>query len=261
MIRLIALKELRGLLHAPSTWIILGVLQFFLAMAFMFRLEAYLELQPQFALIANAPGATAKVVPSFFIDPFAAQGDVFSKILTFCTLIIIITSLFAMRLISEERRNQTLALLLSSPVSMRQIVLGKFFGLTAFLWGTVLWTTAMLYTLRMGTPIDTGLLFTNCVGMLLLSASFAALALYISSLTAQPMVAAIGALTVLLGLYRIETDMSGVNPLWRVIAPTAHFRSFNGGLLDSADIVYYLLFCGFFLSLTIRRLRQFRLHD
>lgn len=247
MIRLIALKELRSLLHAPSTWIILGVLQFILAWSYLMRMEAFVQLQDKFSLLANAPGATSLIVPGFFNSELTG-------------LLLLLTPVFTMRLFAEERRNQTLALLLSAPVSARDIVLGKFFGLTAFLWLIVLWCSAMLLTLRLGTQMDTGLLFTNCVGMLLLSASFAALGLYISSLTSQPIAAAIGALIVLAGLWLVEAGAGDANRLLHTIPPTAHFHSFNNGLLDSADLIYFLVFCGFFLGLTIRRLRHARLH-
>lgn len=248
MIRLIAWKELRGLLHAPSTWIILGVLQFILAWSYLMRMEAFIQLQDKLTLLANAPGATSAVVPGFFNAELTG-------------LLLVLTPAFTMRLFAEERRNQTLALLLSAPVSARDIVLGKFFGLTAFLWLIVLWCSAMLFTLRMGTHMDSGLLLANCIGMLLLSASFAALGLYISSLTAQPIVAAIGALVALAGLWLVEAGASDANRLLHTLPPTAHFHSFNSGLLDSADFVYFLAFCTFFLLLTIRRLRHARLHD
>ena len=62
MMRLIALRELRRLFAAPSTWFILGALQFILAWTFLLRLDAFLQLQSQLTLIANAPGASQLIV-------------------------------------------------------------------------------------------------------------------------------------------------------------------------------------------------------
>jgi ABC-2 type transport system permease protein len=172
MIRILALRELRSLLSMPSTWFVLAVLQFIFAWFFLARLDAYLELQPQFAQIANAPGVTASVAAPLFN--------------VIALLLMMLIPMFTMRLIAEERRNQTLSLLLSSPLSSAQIVLGKFFGLMLFLVVLIASAPLMLYTLQLGTPLDHGLLWSNVVGLLLLAACYAALGLYISALTGQP---------------------------------------------------------------------------
>ena len=242
MIRLIALRELRSLFHAPSTWFILGALQFILAYSYLARLDAYLQLQPQLALIASAPGATQWIAPGL-------AGTVALVMMT-------LTPVFTMRLLAEERRNKTLALLMAAPVSARQIVLGKFSGLLLFLSLVIFASTAMALTLALGTPMDFGLLFANAAGLLLLTASYAALGLYISSLTAQPIVAAIGALIVSFGLKAVEEYGSDGNRALIALTPTGHFRSFNAGLLDSSDVAYFMLFCAFFLLLTMRRIHN-----
>jgi gliding motility-associated transport system permease protein len=247
MIRLIALKEWRSLLHAPSTWYILAGLQLILGWVFLWLMDTFLKVQSQLTLIANAPGATQAIVPVFFREFLSP-------------LMMVITPIFTMRLLAEERRNQTMPLLFSAPVSSARIVLGKFAGLLGFLWVIILCGAAMTLTLKVGTAMDMGLLLCNAAGLLLLTASNAALGLYISSLTAQPVVAAIGALAALLGPWWIERSAFDSYRLWHDIAPTGHFRNFNGGLLDSGDIVYYLLFCAFFLALAIRRLDNTRVY-
>ncbi len=240
MIRLIALKELRGLLGAPSTWLILGVLQFILAWLFLVLLDAFLQKQAQFALIANATGATQAIVPPLF-------GIV-------SLIMMMLVPLLTMRSLAEERRNQTLALLLSSPVSGAQIVLGKFTGLLLFLGLVILCCTAMTLSLMVGTPMDMGLVFSNAMGLFLLTASYAALGLYVSAVAAQPLVAAIGALPPLVGLWLAESYATDDNGIWHALAPTGHFRNFSGGLLDSADMAYFLLVCAVLLRLAVRRL-------
>ncbi len=246
MIRLIALKELRSLFHAPSTWYILGALQLILSLVYLGRMNDFLQVQTRLALIANAPGATQAVVPYFFN--------------VVALLLLILTPVFTMRAIAEERRNQTLALLLSAPVSSTGIVLGKFAGLLAFLWLIVLACAAMTLTLKAGTAMDIGLLLGNAVGLLLLTASYTALGLYVSSLTAQPIVAAVGALATLLGLWLAESGASDNFRIWHALAPTGHFHNLNSGLLDSGDVVYYLMFTVFFLTLAIRRLDNSRIY-
>ncbi|HEX5337223.1 MAG TPA: ABC transporter permease subunit [Gallionella sp.] len=244
MIRLIAMRELRSLFSMPSTWFVLAALQFIFAWFFLARLEAFLEIQPQLAQLANPPGVTTTVAAPLFN--------------TVALLMMMLVPMFTMRLIAEERRNQTLALLLSAPLSSRQIVLGKFFGLLAFLVVLTISVPLMLYTLALGTHLDHGLLLSNLLGLLLLTASYIALGLYVSALTNQPIIAAIGALAVLIGLWLADIGASAENSPWHLFSPFNHFQNFNAGLLDSGDAAFFVLFSATFLLLAMRRLHNNR---
>src|SRR3989338_2148333 len=142
--------------------------------------------------------------------------------------------MFTMRLIAEERRNQTFTLLLSAPLSSRHIVLGKFFGLLVFLAALMTGVPLMLYTLMFGTALDHGLLLSNMLGLLLLTASYVAVGLYVSALTTQPVIAAIGALAVLVGLWLADIGAAGGEPPRhppppsRSSPPSAHWRYWSG---------------------------------
>ncbi|MGA8148401.1 MAG: ABC transporter permease subunit [Gallionellaceae bacterium] len=245
MIRLIALKELRSLCVLPTTWMLLGGFQFVFAWFFLVRLDAFLQVQNQLAQIASAPGATQAVAVPLYD--------------TAALILMMLTPLFTMRLFAEERRNQTLVLLMAAPISGAQIVLGKFIGLMLFLLFIIAGCTLMLLTLATGTQLDFGLLLGNALGLLLLAASYAAIGLYISSLTAQPLLAASAALAVLFGSWLMESSAAGDDNPVRAFAPTAHFRSFTHGLLNSADMVYFLVICAAFLWLTIKRLHSSRI--
>ncbi|CAH1080689.1 ABC transporter permease subunit [Candidatus Nitrotoga sp. 1052] len=247
MILTIAHKEFRSLFVIPSTWLILGALQFIFAWFFLARLDAFLQVQSQLAQLANAPGATLAVAAPLF-------G-------TIALILMMLIPIFTMRLIAEERRNQTLTLLMSAPVSDYHIVVGKFIGLMLFLLLIIASCMLMVLTLAAGTQLDAGLLLTNALGLVLLAASYVALGLYISSLTAQPVVAAIGALAIFFGLWLVEVSAVDNDNTWRALAPTSHFQSFNIGLLNSTDLMFFLLFCTAFLLLTIRRLHNNRIYS
>jgi len=242
MILTIAHKEFRSLFATPSTWLILGVLQFIFAWFFLARLDAFLQVQSQLAQMFNAPGATLAVAAPLF-------G-------TIALILMMLVPLFTMRMLAEERRNQTMALLLTTPISGSHIVLGKFFGLIAFLLLIIASCTLMTLSLAAGTQLDTGLIFSNALGLLLLGSSYAALGLYISSLTAQPIVAAIAALATLFGLWLMDVSAVDDDNTLHLFAPTSHFQSFNIGLLNSADLVYFAVFIVTFLLLTIRRIHN-----
>ncbi|ADL54516.1 ABC transporter permease subunit [Gallionella capsiferriformans] len=246
MIRLIAMREIRSLLSMPSTWFVLAVLQFILAWFFLARLEAFLEIQPQLAQLANPPGVTLTVAAPLFN--------------TAALLLMMLVPMLTMRMIAEERRNQTLTLLLSSPLSGRHIVLGKFLGLLTFLLTLLATLPLMLYTLALGTHLDHGLLLANCMGLTLLTASFIALGLYLSALTAQPIIAAAGALIILMGLWLADIGSSAADSIWHQFSPMFHFQNFNAGLLDSADAAFFVLFTSVFLLLTMKRLHNNRVY-
>jgi ABC-2 type transport system permease protein len=246
MIRLIAMRELRSLFFMPSTWFVLAALQFIFAWFFLTRLEAFLELQPQLAQLANPPGVTMTVAAPLFN--------------TAALLLMMLVPIFTMRLIAEERRNQTMALLLSSPLSDCQIVLGKFTGLMLLLLLIIAMLPLMVSSLALGTSLDYGLLVSNCIGLLLLTSCYLALGLYVSALTSQPVIAAIGTLVVLVSLWLVDISAPSVSSPWHQLSPLYHFQNFNSGLLNSADAVFFVLVSAVFLLLTIKQLHNNRIY-
>lgn len=244
MIATIAAKELRILFASPLAWIILGVLQLLLAWLFLNQLDAFINVQGQLLQLANPPGVTEMVVAPLF----GATA----------MILLVITPVLAMRLIAEERRNHTLPLLLSAPLSLGAIVMGKFLGLWSFLCLLIALAAAMALALLAGGPLDIGLLLVSLSGLVLLAACLAALGLYFSSLTAHPAVAAISGIGAALGLWLLDIASQEIAPL-HALSLLQHFGRCNRGLLDTADVGYFLLFTATFLVLTVLRLDRDRL--
>ncbi len=242
----IALKEFRSLFATPSTWLILGALQFIFAWVFLARLDAFLQVQSQLTQILNAPGVTQSVA-----SPLLG---------TAAFVLMMLVPVFTMRLIAEERRNQTLVLLLAAPVATWEIVVGKFLGLLLFLSLIIAACLIMLLTLALGTALDYGLLLGNVLGLFLLTACYAALGLYFSTLTTQPIVAAASTMATLFGLWLIDISGSTTSLALRALSPSVHFQSFNSGLLQSQDLAYFLLFSAACLLLATRRLHNNRVY-
>ncbi|MEK7810937.1 MAG: ABC transporter permease, partial [Pseudomonadota bacterium] len=103
MILTLAKKEMRSLFVTPSTWWMLAMLQFIFGWFFLERMDDYLQVQAQLAHLENAPGVTISVA--------APLASVLALIL------MMLIPLFTMRLIAEERRNQTWILLTTAPIS------------------------------------------------------------------------------------------------------------------------------------------------
>jgi ABC-2 type transport system permease protein len=152
-----------------------------------------------------------------------------------------------------------MTLLTSAPISMTDIVLGKFFGLMIFFCSVILLVMVLSLSLLMGGTLDAGLLLSNAAGLLLICACFAALGLYISSLTDQPAVAAAGTLGALLGLWVMDIAVDDGGSIMRTLSLLKHYESFNRGLIDTFDLAYFSLFILTFLVLAIRRLDGERL--
>ncbi|MEQ1815357.1 MAG: ABC transporter permease subunit [Nitrosomonas sp.] len=246
MIVTIIRKELSMLFISPLAWILLALIQLILTWVFLVRLDAFLEIQSQLMQIANPPGIT-----EIIISPVFAMAAI---------ILLMVTPLLSMRLLAEERRNHTLTLLISAPVSMTDIVIGKFLGLMVFFLAVIALIVALSISLRLGGALDFGLILSNTLGLFLVTACFSALGLYISSLTAQPVIAAIGTLGVLLGLWMINLAASETDGWLQYFSLLKHFEQFNQGLIDTLSIAYFILFIVIFLVLTIRRLDGERLH-
>jgi ABC-2 type transport system permease protein len=247
MIHTIARLELYRLFLSPLAWTLLGVSQFTLALLFGELTEAFVARQSDFAL--QGRGVTDMVV-----SPFLFWVSIVS---------LLITPLLAMRLISEERRNDTLVLLTSAPLTPAQIVLGKYLGLLGLLLVVLGLAALMPLSLLLGSHIDLGQFAAALLGSVLAAAAFAAAALYFSSLTRQPAAAAAAAYGLLFLLWMFGLIGQGGNegsPAFGYLALLGHHKALLKGVFDSADVVYYLLFTGSFLLLCIRRLAGEREH-
>jgi ABC-2 type transport system permease protein len=170
--------------------------------------------------------------------------------------------LLTMRLIAEEHMNQTLTLITSAPISNTQLVLGKYLGLLGFIIIMTGMITLMPLFLSLGTMLDWGKFLSALLGLVLLLASFAAAGLFLSSLTKQPIIAAIstfGLLMFLVVIYISGSSESSASPLFVYLSHFGHFTSFLEGAFNITDLIYYLLFIVGFLILTIRKLDNERL--
>lgn len=168
--------------------------------------------------------------------------------------------ILTMRLISEERRSQTLPFLFSAPISLTEIVVGKFLGMVIFLGILVLYIFIMLSSMNIWADIDFGYLIGNSFGLILLIGSFCALGIYFSSLTSQPIIAAISTFIALFAMVIFGNFTASDPGHWfGHISMSKHFQSFTRGVIDTSDVIYFILFIVTFITLTIRRLDSDRL--
>jgi ABC-2 type transport system permease protein len=164
--------------------------------------------------------------------------------------------LITMRTYAEEKRSGTIELLLTSPLTDLEIVLGKFLG--------ALGLYAVMVAL---TLIHFGLLFafgkpewkplaTAYLGLLLFGGCFIALGLFISSLTKNQIVAGAATFGVFLLLWVVDWIGESMGPtgqaILKYLSMTEHLEDFVKGVIDTKHLVYYLSFIAFGLFLTVR---------
>lgn len=239
-------KELKSLFSSPMGWVVLALLQFVFGTFFLIGVDQYFQTMSGAMRPEQRIGITAFVGQSVF--------GIASFVMLFAV------PLLSMRLISEERRQQTLTFLFSAPLSITEVVLGKFFGLVSFLSIVIVFIAAMVSSMNLWTEVDFGYIFSNVLGLWLLVASFSALGIYVSSLTSQPVVAGIITFIALFALLILDHFLAGdPTSTMAYLSLMRHFEPFSRGLLDTKDFAYFILFIITFLTLTIRRLDADRL--
>ena len=155
MILTIAARELRSLFLSPLAWSILAVTLFILAYLFLSQIEAYINLQPRLAALEGAPG-----VADIVVAPLLADAAI---------VLLLITPLVTMRVLSEERRSGTISLLFSAPLSMTEIVIGKYLGVLSFFLILLALLALMPLSLLAGTELDMGKLAAGLLGLILVT--------------------------------------------------------------------------------------------
>ena len=244
MIATIAFREFRGLFVSLFGWMLLAAIQIILAYLFMAQIDTYLiSIQPKTGGIEDLPGVTELIV-----GPLYGNAGI---------VLLMLNPLLTMRAISAERANRTLSLLITAPIAGYQIALGKYAGILAFNILAIAGLSLMPASLGFATDLDYGKLSACILALILLTASFAAVGLYISSLAGQPSHAASMTFGVLFLLLILDwsTEGSGLSDgVLQYISLLGHFNRMRTGLVSSTDVVFYLLIILVFLSMTIKRI-------
>jgi ABC-2 type transport system permease protein len=171
-------------------------------------------------------------------------------------LVLFLMPMVTMRTYSEEKRSGTIELLLTSPLTDFQIIMGKFLGAIA-LWGIMLLVTVphMSVLFYFGRP-EWKPILTAYLGLLLLGGCFISVGLFISSLTSNQIVAGMVTFAVFLFLWVITWIGSFSGPtmdkLTSYLSIVDHLDDFGKGVIDTTHLIYYLSFITFGLFLTAK---------
>ncbi len=161
-----------------------------------------------------------------------------------------------MRSFADEKKQGTLELLLTKPISKFNLVLGKFFGSLILIIIALLPTLLYVYTVyQLGNPtgnLDVGSVIGSYFGLIFLAAAYTAIGVFSSSLSSNQIVVFIYAVLICLFFYIGFEGIAELNSSFYLdkLGMSLHYKSMSRGVLDSRDLVYFLSITLFFLALT-----------
>lgn len=225
-------KEIKSYFYSPIAYIIIGFFVLIISVLFF---------------IANVINMSA---------------DFSSTISTASFLLVIIIPILTMRLIAEDRKSGVEVILITSPVSIGKIVLGKYFAaLTIFLVMTVITIIFPVIMSFFGT-IAVPQIISTYLGFILLGAALISIGIFASSLTENQIIAVVIAFVIMLVTWIISpvaTYAGGIiATVLNWISLPAKFNNFTSGILDLSDVIYFISFIAIFIFLTIRMIEKRR---
>jgi ABC-2 type transport system permease protein len=241
----IAHKELKGYFASPVAYVVIGFSAILFGWFFINLLYYFDRTQMQAG--SGFQGPQAINVNEIMISPLFLNVSV---------ILLFTLPLITMRTYAEEKRSGTIELLLTSPLTDLQIVMGKFLG-GLVLYGAMLAVTLVhmailfVYGNPEWRPIATGYL-----GLILMGACFLSLGLFVSSLTRNQIIAGMVTFAVFLMFWVVNWIATFMGPTSQAVlnylSITEHLNDFARGVIDTKHVVYYLSFIAFSLFLTVR---------
>ena len=240
----IAQKELKAYFASPIAYVIIGL--FAVVFGFFYYIGVAYFVQQSMQMMGMQGGPTQNVNEAV-IRPLFLNASV---------ILLFVLPMITMRTYSEEKRSGTIELLLTSPLTDVQIIMGKFLGAMA------LYAAMLAVTL-----IHVGVMFalgnpewkpvaTGYLGLLLMGGSFIAIGLLISSFTKNQIIAVMGTFAVVLLGWIVNWASTLAGPTGREILDyvgiTNHLEDFTRGIIDTKHVIYYVSLITFALFLTAR---------
>jgi ABC-2 type transport system permease protein len=200
----------------------------------------------------------------FYLENGLSQSASLSNVFSFMLIVMMfITPILTMRVFSEEYKQRTDQLLLTTPIRTFDIVLGKFLSAQLVFITLLALTLTWPLTISVLGENNFAEVVGNYVGILCIGAAYISMGIFISSLTENQVVAAVSSLGLFLALYLVDIlssffFSSGALPIWimsilNYTSIMGRFNSVTTGILALSDVIFFLSVCTLFLFLTARR--------
>ena len=248
-------KEFKSFFYSPMAYIVIGVFTALTGLFFYLYLSSFVEA----AFMDQIRAQQYRQMPQKFNVNMMLIRPFFWNI----ALISLFTlPAISMRLYSEEKRQGTVELLYTTPISSVQIIMGKFLAGLAF-YIIMLIPTMFFQSLLFlyGNPEFLPVL-SGYIGLIFMGGAFISVGLFISTTTENQIIAAISGFALSLILWVIGWGASYAGPIWspvlNYISIINHFEDFAHVVIDSAHIAYYLLFTFFGLYLSLKSIESIK---
>ena len=239
----IAQRELNAYFSSPIGYVLIG----FFALLFGWFFYVPLAFFEQQSMQAAMNPGQAMNINQMLVGPAFMNTTV---------IMLLVFPLITMRTYAEEKRSGTIELLLTSPLTDVEIILGKFLGAMALYTAMLSITLIHMSILFIFGDPEWKPIATGYLGLLLMGGCFLSLGLFISSLTKNQIVAAMATFAVFLMLWVLNWISTFVGPTTQAVLAhlsiTEHFDDFAKGIIDTKHIIYYLSFISFGLYLTAK---------
>jgi len=179
------------------------------------------------------------------------------------TIIMLLIPILTMRLMSEDLKNKTDQALLTAPINLLSLVLGKFLSaLMVYCLGVAI-TLVYAIVIAAFAPPDWTVVFGNVLGMLLLGAALIAIGMFISALTENQVIAAVGGFAVGFSLILVNSLASLITIDWLKkfvsgLSFMERYDEFTNGILDISNIFFFVSVCAVFVFFTVRVIEKRR---
>jgi ABC-2 type transport system permease protein len=248
-------KEMGHYFVSPIAYIFIGL--FLILSAFFFNVILAEVIKQSFQMEMQGMRFGG---PSDFDVPAAVMRSFFGLL---STLVLFFTPILTMGVYAEERKRGTMELLMTSPVSELEIVLGKYLA-SLSLFALMLLPTAsymIFMVLRSDPRPPWSMLLAGYAGVLLLGGSLLALGSFVSSLTENQLIAAVVTFAASLFIWVLDigrnTD-SGGGAVLQYLSVIRHYEDFTRGVIDTSSLIYYVSFIALFVFLTVRSVDSMR---
>lgn len=245
----IAKNELLTMFYSPVAWLILIVFAIQLSIAFV-------GLMKDLTSIQHTGGVMGILTNTVIANPNDGLLTIMQK------YFYLYMPLLTMGLMSREYASGTIKLLYSSPITAKDIVLGKFLGMVTY--GCTLLFIVLVLTVGFSITVENfnyAELFVGLLGMFLLLCAYSAIGLFVSSLTSYPVVAAIGTLVILAVLNyanQLWQDIDFVREITYWLCLSGRTGGMVNGLISSEDLIYFVVVIALFLLMSILKVQSTR---
>ena len=240
-------KELKTYFVSPIAYTVAGVFIFLSGYFFNNLLKEFSRICFTYTQQMSRMGGQIPLLNlnEWVVTPFFGVMD-------FIWLLMI--PMLTMRLYSEEKKAGTMELLMTSPITTVQVLLGKFFACFTLYLAIVATTIAFPILLEIYAEPDWGPILSAYAGVILMGSTFIAIGVFMSSLTENQIVAVIATFGFILLFWLLDWSASFAGPtlgeVLRYLSIMQHLADFHKGVIDTNDVVYYISFIAFALFLT-----------